>query len=124
MPEPYPFLLFSLHIALQAPPAPAFTTSAGGRGGLSRGGSSASLLQPTSSFYGLASLANNGGPGSPRPSSTSSGASDVASSGGGRSLRILRDDPLKGAVVEGLTEEIVTSREQVRGVLLEYALQC
>lgn len=32
----------------------------------------------------------------------------------GRNLRILRDDPVKGAVIEGLLEEIVTSAEQVR----------
>jgi hypothetical protein len=32
----------------------------------------------------------------------------------GRNLKILRDDPSKGAVIEGLLELIVTDREQAR----------
>lgn len=37
--------------------------------------------------------------------------------GKGRNLKILRDDPVKGAVIEGLIEEIVVSREQVLEVI-------
>lgn len=39
------------------------------------------------------------------------------SRGKGRNLKILRDDPVKGAVIEGLIEEIVVSREQVLEVI-------
>jgi hypothetical protein len=35
----------------------------------------------------------------------------------GRNLRVLRDDPAKGAIIENLTEEIVVTREQVLEVV-------
>lgn len=41
----------------------------------------------------------------------------------GRNLRILRDDPVKGAVIEGLLEEIVTSAEQVRCLRARWGLR-
>ena len=52
--------------------------------------------------------------------SASGGSSSGAGGGGGRqaqagrNLKIVRDDPAKGAVIEGLLELIVTDREQVR----------
>lgn len=49
------------------------------------------------------------------PAAAAGAFGDVSSRG--RNLRILADDPVRGAVVEGLTEEVVTTREQVRGGL-------
>jgi hypothetical protein len=52
-------------------------------------------------------LASTGGTGNASPT--------AASDARGRNLRILADDPVRGAIVDGLTEEVVSSRSQVRG---------
>jgi hypothetical protein len=59
--------------------------------------------------------------------STNSTTNSSGGSGGGsgvdlsshKNLKILKDDPVKGAVIENLTEVVVTSAEQALAVLVD-----
>jgi hypothetical protein len=107
-------------LRLQAPLPAAFSTSTapgtaarnngGGLGG--RGGVPATPRPPPGSAFATSAAALAGGAGAGDALNTTAPAPAAA-----RPLRILRDDPVRGAVVEGLTEEIVTSREQMLAVV-------